>query len=405
MVPSLVVELRKDRQLALPQGLHALVGKVLAVHPPLRLQVGLDDVLRPRADTKAHGVRLLADPEALLLQCLLHCLARRETVLLGKGTPVLVDIARLRQDVDLLETVTLAALEIVGVVRGGDLHTSCAEALVHHGVGDHHHLAVGEEGVHNRLAVEGLVAVVVGVHRNGRVSKHRLQSGRRHDQEVLRVLDHVLELAQDAHFDLVVIAGDAEIRLAGDVLVVHLEVREGRPQVGAPVDQAVVAVDEALVVEADEGLLHSPPEHLVHGESLPRPVDASSDLFELAADTVAVLLLPGPDALEELLAAQVVAGQLLVLEEQPLHHALRCDACVVGAGHPQRHVPAHAVPASERVLDGTSERVAQVQGARHVWRRDHHDEPLEVLCALGLCSVRREEALLLPPRIPRIFDG
>mmetsp|Transcript_49822 Transcript_49822/g.153860 ORF Transcript_49822/g.153860 Transcript_49822/m.153860 type:complete len:1584 (+) Transcript_49822:1327-6078(+) len=405
VVPRLVVELRKDLQVALAQRLHALVRQVLAVHPPLGLQVWLNDVLGPRADTEAHGVGLLADPQAFLLQCLLDRLPRLEAVLLREGAAVLVDVSGLREDVDLLQAEALAAPKIVTVVGGGDLHASCPEGLVDHGVGHHHHLALREEGVLDLLSVEGLVAVVVGVHGDRRVSEHRLQSGRGNDQEVLRALDLVLELAEDTHLDLVVEAGDAQVRLAGDILVVHLEVRERRAQVRAPVHQAVVAVDEALVVEADEGLLHGAAEHLVHGEALPRPVHAGGDLAQLRADAAAVLLLPGPDALEELLTAQVVPGKLLLLEEEPLHHALGGDASVVGAGNPEGHVTAHPVPAGKRVLDGAGERVAEVQGARDVRRRDDHDESLGLLRLLGLGGVRSEEPPLLPPEIPGGLHG
>mmetsp|Transcript_78936 Transcript_78936/g.239455 ORF Transcript_78936/g.239455 Transcript_78936/m.239455 type:complete len:678 (-) Transcript_78936:103-2136(-) len=403
--PGLVVKLWEDPQIPLAQSLNAPVGKVFAVHPPLGLQVWLDDVLRTRADAQAHRVRLLAHPEVLLLQRLFDRLPGLETVLPGEGPAQLIDAPGLVEDVDLLEAVPHAALEVVLVVRRGDLHAARAEVLLHHGVGHHDHLALGEERVLDGLPMEGLVAVVLGVHGHGHVAQHRLQPGRGHDQEVAAALHRVLELAEHADLHLVVIARDGEECLAWDVLVVHLKVGEGRPQVRAPVHQSVVAVNEALVVEADEGLLHGPRQQAVHGEPLPRPVHAGGDPAELGADLVAVLLLPGPDALQELLAAEVVPRDLLRLVEQPLHDALRRDARVVGARHPQGHVAAHPVPAREGVLDGPSQRVAQVQDARDVGRGDHHDEPLGLCGVFRLGGVRGEKAFLLPPRTPSGFHG
>mmetsp|Transcript_45486 Transcript_45486/g.140553 ORF Transcript_45486/g.140553 Transcript_45486/m.140553 type:complete len:270 (-) Transcript_45486:1306-2115(-) len=100
--PGLVVKLWEDPQIPLAQSLNAPVGKVFAVHPPLGLQVWLDDVLRTRADAQAHRVRLLAHPKASLLQRLLDPLSSFETVLPRKGPAVLVDVAGLVKHVDLL---------------------------------------------------------------------------------------------------------------------------------------------------------------------------------------------------------------------------------------------------------------------------------------------------------------
>ena len=56
--------------------------------------------------------------------------------------------------------------------------------------------------------------------------------------------------------------------------------------------------------------------------------------------------------------------------EPLLDHGLRGDAGVVGAGHPEGVVALHPPPADQDVLQRVVERVAQVQGAGHVRRRD-----------------------------------
>ena len=60
--------------------------------------------------------------------------------------------------------------------------------------------------------------------------------------------------------------------------------------------------------------------------------------LHLLLDGAAVVLLPIPDALDECLAAHV-AAVLALVGELALHHHLRGDAGVVGAGQPQRGQP------------------------------------------------------------------
>ncbi len=56
--------------------------------------------------------------------------------------------------------------------------------------------------------------------------------------------------------------------------------------------------------------------------------------------------------------------------ELPLDHVLGGDAGVVHAGQPQRLVALHPPAPDQRVLDRVVERVAHVQRAGHVRRRD-----------------------------------
>ena len=60
-------------------------------------------------------------------------------------------------------------------------------------------------------------------------------------------------------------------------------------------------------------------------------------------DAVAELVLPRPYALQELLTAEVVTGQALLLAEVLLYLDLGGNTGVVGARHPQRLVALHAL--------------------------------------------------------------
>ncbi len=94
-----------------------------------------------------------------------------------------------------------------------------------------------------------------------------------------------------------------------------------------------------------------------------RPVDAVAEAAHLAEDLAAGLGLPLPDALDERLAAEVVAG-LALLGQLALDDVLGGDAGVVHAGQPQRLVALHAPAAGQGVDERVLEGVAQVQATR-----------------------------------------
>ena len=128
------------------------------------------------------------------------------------------------------------------------------------------------------------------------------------------------------------------------------------------------------MVELHERPAHGAGEVRVEREALPAPVERAAELAQLRLDRVLGLPLPGPDALDELLAAELAPVDPL-LGELPLHDHLRRDPGVVGAGHPEHAVPAHPHPAGEDVLDRAAVGVPDVELPRDVRRRDDHREP------------------------------
>src|SRR3546814_14427625 len=111
-----------------------------------------------------------------------------------------------------------------------------------------------------------------------------------------------------------------------------------------PVDQALAAVDQALLVQAHEGLDDGVGGHRVHGEHAARPVAAGADAAHLPFDGVARLRLPLPDLLAELLATQRIARLALALARPVAARPhLGGDAGVVAAHPPQRPDAPHAV--------------------------------------------------------------
>ncbi len=258
------------------------------------------------------------------------------------------------------QAVALADLEVVRVVRGRDLDGARAELGVDVLVGDDRDAAAGERQL-DLGADEVRVPLVVGVDGDGGVAEHRLGAGRRDD---------------DLGVPGAVPDGD---ELAVVLLVLDLDVGDGRQAAGAPVDDALGAVDQLVVVQLLEDRLHGLGQALVHGEALARPGDAVTEALHLAGDLPAGLGLPLPDALDERLAPQVVAG-LALLGELALDDVLGGDAGVVHAGLPQGLVPLHALAAGQGVDQRVFEGVAEVERSRDVRRRD--DDGVRLFAAL-----------------------
>ena len=116
------------------------------------------------------------------------------------------------------------------------------------------------------------------------------------------------------------------------------------------------------------------------------PVARAAHRPLLLDDALLVAVLPLPDALHQGVAADVVAGLALQLQQAALDHRLGGDAGVVGAGHPQRVVALHPVPADQQVLHHVVHGVPHVQGAGDVGQRHHHH--VAPLAVVGDCAER-----------------
>ncbi len=211
----------------------------------------------------------------------------------------------------------------------------------------------------DRLAPHGApVARVLRVHGHGRVAQHGLGPRRGHHQAARRIVGE----------------GIADVpQVPVPLLVLHLQVRQGRAAPRAPVHQAFGAVQQPVLPEPDERLQDGPRPGRVHGEGLARPVTRGAQALELLDDGAAGFLAPPPHPGHEGLAPQAVA-RLPLAQEVLLHHVLRGDARVVGARHPEGAVALHAAPADEDVLQGVVEGVAHVERAGDVGGRDDDGE-------------------------------
>ncbi len=188
---------------------------------------------------------------------------------------------------------------------------------------------------------------------------------------------------------------EVALLLLGDDLLVA----QGGEGDGAPVHHPLATVDQPLAVEINEDLLHLAGVGLVHCEALARPVAGGAEFLQLVDDDAAVLFLPYPDLLQEVLAAEVVPCLFLLLAELALDDSLGGDAGVVGPGKPENLVSCLAGAAGEDVLQGVVEDVAECQDAGDI-RRWYDDR----VGGGGGCRVGCEATGIDPLRVPRGFD-
>ena len=153
--------------------------------------------------------------------------------------------------------------------------------------------------------------------------------------------------------------------------VLDLEIGDRGLEFRIPVDEAFAAIDEPLVVEVDEDLEDRRRQPVIHGEAGARPVAGRAEAFQLPEDRALGFALLLPDALDEGLAAHVGAADIAFLGQFALDDHLGRDPGMVRARLPERVIALHALPADQHVLQRVVERVAHMQRARDIGRRDH----------------------------------
>ena len=179
-----------------------------------------------------------------------------------------------------------------------------------------------------------------------------------------------------------------------------LDVGDGGLEMGVPVHQPLVAIDQAFLMELDEHLADGGRQPLVQGEALAAPVAGGAQAAQLVDDGPAGLGLPFPDFLDERLAAHVAAADVSGLGQLALDNVLGGDARMVGARQPQGGLAPHPLKPDQHVLKRVVQRMADVQGASHVRRRNDDGERLGVRIVGG-----GEGARLLPGLIEAGFGG
>ena len=156
------------------------------------------------------------------------------------------------------------------------------------------------------------------------------------------------------------------IEMALDCFVRDLVIGDRSLQLAVPVDQAIPTKNQTVLEHAEERPTHRARADVVHGEALAIPVTRATHRLLLADDAFLILILPLPDALHQALASDVVTRFALELEQTFFDHGLGRNTSVIRAGHPQRVVAQHAMPANQQVFHDVIHGMPHVQGPGHV---------------------------------------
>ena len=290
----------------------------------------------------------------------------------GELAIALDDHRVLVEDIDLRKVVGLTHGVIVGVVGRSNLNEAGTEVGVDMPILKDGNLAI-DDGELDGLTHEGGLLGILRGNGDARVAEHGL-GARGGDDDVVLAVDRLGQrVAQVPQMALL-------------VLVLGLVVRDGGGAVGAPVDDALAAVDQTVVVPVAEDLAHGLRVVLVHGKALVIEVNGAAHTLDLLDDDAAVLVGPIPASVDKLVATDLQAANALALEFL-VDLGLRSDTGVIGAQHPARGLAAHAGHADDGVLDGVVGGVAHVELAGHVGRRNGDGAVAHALAALVVAAV------------------
>ena len=240
----------------------------------------------------------------------------------------------------------------------------------------------------HELADDAFIAVIRSVHRHGHIGQHGFRAGGGDDNVIAAIVQRHAVGQRIAEVP----------EMPGNFARFHFQIADRGFQLGVPVDQPLVAVEQAFVVQINEHLHHRAGEMRVHGELFPAPVHRTAQTAQLPGDGAAAFGLPFPHLVDELLA-RVVGALVLCGFQLAFDHHLRGNPGMIGADHPQRILAAQAFIAHDNILQRVVERVADVQAARYIGRRVDDGE------GLGVWPLWPEQAVGFPMGIPLRLDG
>ena len=294
---------------------------------------------------------------------------------------VFVHVAVIGHDIDDRQVVAQTDFIVVGVVGRGDFDDTGPELGVCVLIADEGDL-LADEGQDEHLADLVLVAGVFRVDRDSGITEHGLGTGGREFHIAGTVREGIFQVPEGTVF----------------LFIFDFGIGDGSHAVGAPVDEALTAIDEVLFIETVEDLDDGFGAAFVHGEPLPVPVAGGAEFLELLDDASAVLTAPVPGSLEEGVTADVLFRDAFFFHRLD-DLGLGGDGRVVGAGDPEGIEPFHPVIADEDVLQRIVEGVSHVELPCDVGGRD--DDRVRGLLLVRFCV---EVLVLLPEVVDLVFE-
>ena len=241
-------------------------------HIPLVAQIRFNGHMRSIAVANGMAVRPDLFEQIVGLEPrdnpLARVFTRKPDELLGFATNIhptvtIADRSIGRHDVDRRQTVTLSDVPVVLIVRGRDLQKSRGKLRL--GVGriaahrrGHHHIVVlddgdlaTDDGKTHLFTAQRSRARILGIERNGAVTKHRLGPSGGNGDMTRSIGERIAEVP----------------KAAVDFLHLHFIVGDGGLRRGIPVHQSFAAVNEPIFEQREKRRANRSGASLIHGEA------------------------------------------------------------------------------------------------------------------------------------------
>jgi hypothetical protein len=184
-------------------------------------------------------------------------------------------------------------------------------------------------------------------------------------------------------------------------LIIDLDVRNGCLQGCGPVDQSGGTINQVSFEKLGKSNCDRLAQLFIHGEDFSVPVKTGADSSELVLDSVSISLLEFPNFLQKLLSTQIMSSLVLLLHQFFLNNSLRGNTRMIGSRQIQSLVPLHSLSSDDRILNGNSQGMTNVQISSDVWWWQSDCELFGVCCLV----ISVEELVLVPPLVPVLLDG
>ena len=227
------------------------------------------------------------------------------------------------------------------------------------------------------------VALIVRMHGNAGIAQHGFGARGGDGNVTTPIFQRIIEMP----------------KVAIGLALLDFEVGNRRQQARVPINEAFVFVNQPLLIQCHENLEHGFGQAFIHSEALTAPIATCAEAAQLAGNGRAAFFFPLPNALKKFLAAHFAAAFIALLGQLPLNHHLRRNAGMVCARLPQHIAPTHALKTAQYILQRIVQRMAHMQAARHIGRRNDNGVRLSFRHATGF-----ETALVFPRLVKAGFD-
>ena len=216
---------------ALTDSLNRRTGKGIHFHKPLQGNFRLDDCVTALAcaDVVAHRFNFKKIPQ--FSEIVHNSLTRFEGGQSGVGATLICHMSIIGQDINYRQVMTQSDFVIVRIVRRRNFYVSGPEFRIDVRIGNNRYIAIGKRKMHHATDVMSSL-FIVGVHRDGRVSKHCLGACSRDGDRPFSIGEGVTNRIEKSVL----------------FLMFHFNVGD-RSQTGwTPVDHTLAAIDQPFLV-------------------------------------------------------------------------------------------------------------------------------------------------------------